>query len=53
MSLIIINLLNRAVIEDKHSMKTVDECIEDISYAGSVVFSIMDCQNAFFSNVTS
>jgi hypothetical protein len=30
----------------------MDECITEIGYAGSVVFSIMDCQNAIFSIVT-
>jgi hypothetical protein len=40
--------LNRTRVEDKYSMCTVDECIADIGYAGSVVFSIVDCQNAFF-----
>ena len=39
--------LNRASVEDKYSMRTVDECIADIGYAGSVIFSIMDCSNAF------
>ena len=43
--------LNKASVEDKYSMKTVDECISDIGYAGSVVFSIMDLQNAFHQMV--
>jgi hypothetical protein len=40
--------LNRASIKDKYSVQTVEECNADIGYGGSVVFSIMDCQNAFF-----
>ena len=43
--------LNKASVEDKYSMKTVDECISDIGYAGSVVFSIMDLSNAFHQMV--
>ena len=39
--------LNKASVEDKYSMRTVDECIADIGYSGSVIFSIMDLSNAF------
>ena len=39
--------LNKASVEDKYSMRTVDECIADIGYAGSSIFSIMDLSNAF------
>ena len=39
--------LNKASVEDKYSMRTVDECIAEIGYAGSILFSIMDMSNAF------
>ena len=39
--------LNKASVEDKYSMRTVDECIADIGYAGSKIFSIMDMSKAF------
>ena len=39
--------LNKASVEDKYSMRTVDECIAEIGYAGSVLFSICDMSNAF------
>ena len=34
--------LNKASVEDKYSMRTVDECIADIGYAGSFIFSIIE-----------
>ena len=39
--------LNAASVEDKYSMRTVDECIADIGFAGSTIFSIMDLSAAF------
>ena len=40
--------LNAQSVEDKYSMRTVDECIADIGFAGSTIFSIMDLSNAFY-----
>ena len=39
--------LNKASVEDKYSMRTIDECIAEIGYAGSILFSTIDMSTHF------
>lgn len=40
--------LNVNSLEDKYSIKTIDQCIEEIGHAGSKVFSCLDLTNGFW-----
>lgn len=40
--------LNSKTLEDKYSIRTIDECIEQIGRAGSSVFSALDLTNGYW-----
>ena len=41
-------LLNHKSIPDKYSIKTIDQCLEEIGRAGSNLFTCLDLTNGFW-----
>ena len=40
--------LNANSVDDKYTMRTIEECIADIGYMGSVVFTSLDLKDGFY-----